>query len=145
MIAVIPLQSVKLVPCEPPVNLPKRPDEFSLGTKSAALLELDTCLIDKEHQICLNALKERDRLEESGFGDQLNEIQESSWPVEQILAGGFKIEMCWTYRDDEGNETLNWCRGVVDSIVRNKSEEKIIEVMIKWNENCIEEEDLNPT
>ena len=82
------------------------------------------CLINKEHQICLNALKERDRLEESGFGDQLNEIQESSWPVEQILACGFRIEMCWTYCDDEGNKTLIWFRGVVDSIVRNKSEEK---------------------
>ena len=54
--------------------------------------------------------------------------------------------MCWTYRDDEGNKTLIWYQGVVDSIVRNKSEEKqFIEVMKKWNENCIEEEDLNPT
>jgi hypothetical protein len=97
---------VKLVPCEPPVNLPKRPDEFSLGTKSVPPLELDACLINKEHQIRLNALKERDRLEESGFGDQLNEMQESNWPVERILAGGFRIEMCWTYHDDEGNETL---------------------------------------
>jgi hypothetical protein len=43
---------------------------------------LDASLINKEHQICLNALKERDRLEESGFGDQLNEMQESSWPEE---------------------------------------------------------------
>ena len=79
---------------------------FSLGTKSAALLELGACLINKEQWIFLNALKERDRLEESGFGDQLNEIQESIWPVEQILAGCFKIEMCCTYRDDEGNKTL---------------------------------------
>jgi hypothetical protein len=39
-----------------------------------------------------------------------------------------------------------WCWGVVDSILRNKGEEKIlIEVMITWNEDFIEEDDLNPT
>ena len=36
-----------------------------------------------------------------------------------------------------------WCQGVVDSIVRNKNEEKdFIKVMIKWNEDCIDEDDL---
>lgn len=71
-------------------------------------------------------MKDRDRLDESGFGHQLNEMQESSWPVEQILAGSFKIETCWTYHDEGGNKTLMWCREVVDSIVRNKREEDFI-------------------
>jgi hypothetical protein len=38
---VIPLQKVKEVPSEAPIKLPTRPDSYTLGTKSADLLELD--------------------------------------------------------------------------------------------------------
>ena len=60
-------------------------------------------------------------LEESDFGDQHDEMQES---FEWILSGHFKIEMCWRYCDD---------KEMVESIVRKKSiEKKFIEVTIKW-------------
>ena len=68
-----------------------------------------------------NAMKKRDDREADGVGDQLMEMQESSWPVEKILQGGFKIDMCFHCQD----ETLQWYRGIVQSIVRDKSKMKI--------------------
>ena len=70
----IQLQSVKEVPTESPINLPSHQDDFKWGTKSMGLLEMENLLSAKENQICLNAMKERDRLESIGFGDQLTEM-----------------------------------------------------------------------
>ncbi len=95
MTKVIPLQDTKEIPDKPPLDLPKRPDNLALGTKSAGLIELDDSLLQQGQQIRIKAMKERDRLESNGFGDQLNELQETSWPVEQILKLGFKIDMCF--------------------------------------------------
>ena len=78
---VIPLADNEIVPSKAPVNLPTRPDTFTLGTKSADLVALDNSMLDREELVRLNAMIERDRLEDSGYGDQLMEIQENSWPL----------------------------------------------------------------
>jgi hypothetical protein len=143
---VIPLQDTKEIPDKPPLDLPKRPDNLALGTKSAGLIELDDSLLQQGQQIRIKAMKERDRLESNGFGDQLNELQETSWPVERILKLGFKIDMCFLYRDDEGNEMLQWCQGVVERIVNDKSNDKnYIIASIKWNNEFVDEGGANPT
>ncbi len=143
---VIPLQDTKEIPDKPPLDLPKRPDNLALGTKSAGLIELDDSLLQQGQQIRIKAMKEHDRLESNGFGDQLNELQETSWPVERILKLGFKIDMCFLYRDDEGNEMLQWCQGVVERIVNDKSNDKnYIIASIKWNNEFVDEGGANPT
>ena len=43
----IPLQKFKRVPDERPINLPKHPDSYSIGTKSASLDELDNTILEK--------------------------------------------------------------------------------------------------
>jgi len=65
---VIPLQNVKQVPIQAPIKLPTQPD-YMLGTKSADLIGLDDAVLAKEEQIRLKAMLERDRRENSGFGD----------------------------------------------------------------------------
>jgi hypothetical protein len=143
---VIPMEATHAVPDKPPINLPKRPDELKIGTKSAGLIDLDNTLLAKEDRIRIEAMKERDRLEGNGFGDQLMEMQESSWPVERILDDGFKIDMCFEYRDDEGTKMLQWCRGVIESIISDKSlTGNYIVVMIKWNDEYVKQGDRNPT
>ena len=73
---VIPLVDNEIVPSKAPVNLPTRPDTFTLGTKSADLVALDNYMLAREERVRLNAMIERDRLEDSGYGDQQMEIQE---------------------------------------------------------------------
>ena len=146
IIVVIPMESTHPIPSKPPINLPQRPDNSTLRTKSATVIEIDATLANKEKQIRMSAINERDRLEDLGYGDQLGEMQETSWPVERILKGDFNIEMCLSYCDGEGNETLQWCRGCINTILRDKSESNnSIEVKIKWNNDCIQEGDVNLT
>ncbi len=57
---VIPLQDVKEVPDQPPIKLPARPDSFTLGTKSADLIQLDDGAGAREERIRLNVMLERD-------------------------------------------------------------------------------------
>ncbi len=81
---VIPLQEVKEVPKQAPIKLPARPDSFTLGTKSADLIQLDDQALAREECIRLNAMLERDRMEMSDFGDQLMEMQQTSWEIDKI-------------------------------------------------------------
>jgi hypothetical protein len=49
-------------------------------------------------------------------------MQETSWPVERILKGDFNIEMCVSDGDNDGNKTLQWCHGCIDTILCDKSD-----------------------
>jgi hypothetical protein len=106
---VIPLQEVKEVPKQAPIELLTRPDSFMLGTKSADLIQLDDRALAKEECIRLNSMLEQDQMEMSGFGDQLMEMQQTSWAIDKIQKGSFKIDMCFSYGDEDG-EILQWCQ-----------------------------------
>jgi hypothetical protein len=93
---VIPLQNVKEVPSQAPIKLPTWPDSYTLSTKSADLLGLDNAVLAKEERIRLKAMLEQDRRENSGFRDQLMEMQQTSWAVDKIHIGSFKIDMCFS-------------------------------------------------
>ncbi len=47
----IPLQDAKDVPDELPIQLPAWPDSFTLGTKSADLIQLDNGALAREERI----------------------------------------------------------------------------------------------
>jgi len=139
---VIPLQDTKVVPDQPPIKLPTRPDGFTLGTKSADLIQLDDGALAREERIRLNAMLERDRREDSGFGDQLMEMQQTSWAIDKIRLGSFKIDMCFSYGDDDG-EILEWCQGKVMKLL--KEERTFAIVQIKWDKKCLREGDNETT
>ena len=69
-------------------------------------------------------MKERNCLESNGFGYQDNEMQPTSWLVQRILSGGFNIDTCFLHKNDEGNETLQWCQGTIVCIDSDKSNDK---------------------
>ena len=139
---VIPLQDTKKVPDQPPIKLPARPDGFTLGTKSADLIQLDDGALAREERIRLNAMLERDQREDSGFGDQLMEMQQTSWAIDKIRIGSFKIDMCFSYGDEDG-EILQWCQGTVMRIL--KEERTFVIVQIKWDKKCLREGDNETT
>ena len=71
---------------------------------------LDNYMLAKEERVRLNAMIERDRLQDSGYGDQIMEMQENSWPLEWIRNGTFEnIDMCFEMTD-VGETILQWCR-----------------------------------
>jgi hypothetical protein len=86
---VFSLQDTKTVPDHTTLKLPKHPDELVLDTKSAAQVDIDASLLAKEDSKWNYATKERFKLDNLGSGDQLDKLQESSWPIEKLLAGGF--------------------------------------------------------
>jgi hypothetical protein len=49
-------------------------------------------------------------LEDNGVGDELMEMQQVLWPVEQLRAKDFAIDMLFEYEDNNGS-TLMWCQG----------------------------------
>ena len=47
-------------------------------------------MLDREERVILNAMIDRDILEDSGYGDQIMEMQENSWPLERNRNGTLK-------------------------------------------------------
>ena len=67
---VIPLDGLTHIPpVDPPVNLPKCPNNYTLGTKSATRKGLDDAHLSKEAEIRRDARLERERQEEMGLAD----------------------------------------------------------------------------
>ena len=139
---VIPLQQTEIVPSETPVHLPTRTNNWTIGTKSADLIALDNSSLAQVQRVRLNAMLERDQLESNGYGDQLMEMQEFSWPLEKIRKGLFKIDMCFKMVDG-GERMLQWCQGTVVKLIKDKAENNFMVVDVKWKAEavrCVEEE-----
>ena len=62
---------------------------------------------------------EQDQRKMNGFGDHLMEMQQRSWLINKIWKGSFKIDMRFTYGDEDG-EILQWCQGTVIGILREE-------------------------
>ena len=78
---------------------------------------------------------ERDRLEDSGYGYQLMEMQENSWPLERIRNGAFEnIDMCFEM-NDVGETILQWWQGTVIELVKDKETLSCMDFKIRWNED----------
>jgi hypothetical protein len=116
---VIPLQDIKEVSNQALIKLPTRPASFTLRTISADLIQTDNGILAREEHIRLNAMLEQDQREMSGFGDQLMEMQQTSWAINKIWKGSLKINMCFAYGDDYG-EILQWCQWTVLRILQEE-------------------------
>jgi hypothetical protein len=94
-------------------------------------------------QLRMDAMKERERLEDCGIGDELMEMQQVIWPVEQLRVKDFPIDMLFEYKDDDGS-TLMWCQGKVVDFIR-ELEDKHVFVMIEWSEKYVRDGDPKAT
>ena len=116
----------------PPMNLPGLPSLPALGTVAHNITALEETNDSAGLQLRMDAMVERERLKDSGIGNELMEMQQVLWPVEWLRAKDFVIDMLFEYEDDDGS-ILMWCqRKVVDFII--ELEDKHVFVMIEWSE-----------
>jgi hypothetical protein len=102
------------------------------------LLGLDDAVLAKEERMRLNAMLEQDRRENSGFGDKLMEMQQTSWAIDKVRKGSFRIDMCFSYGDEDGN-ILQWCQGTVIKVLNE--EKTFVTIQINWDKECLKEVD----
>jgi hypothetical protein len=91
----------------------------------------------------MDAMVEREKLEDSGIGDELMEMQQVLWPVEQLRSIDFDIDMLFEYEEDDVS-TLMWCQGKVVEFIR-EVEDKHGFVKIEWSDKCVEIQKLQKT
>ena len=143
---VIPLQRTLKVPEHPPMNLPTRPSLPTLGTKASDIVDMDLQSTQQNIQLRIDAYKERERLEEEGFGDQLSELEQFSWKIfdgSKLKSSPWGIDMLCEYVDDECERMYVWCQGKVVELVRQSDTEAVVK--IKWNEACLQPGDPKVT
>jgi len=116
--------------------MPTRPKMATLGTRASDVIALDNNTHDAETTIRLNAIKEREILEDGGYGDRLQDYQGSVsiFKNEELKKTPFRIDMLFDY----GDEGLNWAQGNVVELVKEKSKNIWI-VKIEWDEKCVME------
>ncbi len=98
------------------------------------MIELDNLAMAREECIRVNAMLEQEQRENSGVDDQLMEKQQTSWAVDKICMGSFKIDMCFSYGDKDG---LQWYQGTDVRVM--KEENNFVIVEIKWDKECLRE------
>jgi hypothetical protein len=140
---VLPLDNTEVVPTAPPMNLPGLPSLPTLGTVAHDVNALAERNDDAGLQLRINAMVERERLEDNGIGDELMEMQEMLWPIERLRAKDFAIDMLFECEEDDGS-TLMWCQGKVVDFIR-ESKDKHVFVKIEWSDKCVREGDLKTT
>ena len=88
-------------------------------------------------------MKKRESLQNNGFGDELEQMQQHLWPLEKLRAGKFKIDKLFEYKEED-EYVLQWCQGNVTKFISEK-EEKHVTVEVKWNGDCLSENDPRST
>ena len=136
---VIPLIYKMKVPMEAPVDMPTRQKVATLGTRANDVIELDNKTDNAETRMRLNAIKERERLEDNDYGDRLQDYQ-GSMPIfnnDELKTKPFRIDMLFDYNyKNGGGSTLVWCQGNVTELVKEKSKNIWI-VKVEWDDNSV--------
>ena len=136
---VLPLADIKTVPAEPPLELPGLPNICRLGTRAKDCIDLENSLHSEDRDFRMQALRERERLEDNGFGDQLMEMQQTLWPIESLRTPGFKVDKLFEYKVGD-DYALQWCQGKVIEYI-SQSKNKHVIVKVEWNKDCLREGD----
>ena len=140
---VLPLANSEVVPDASPMNIPGLPSLPALGTVAHDISALEENNDKAGLQLRMDAMVEREKLEDSGIGDELMEMQQLLWPVEQLRSIDFDIDMLFEYEEDDGS-TLMWCQGKVVELIRGV-EDKHVFVKFEWSDKCERDGDSKVT
>ena len=106
-----------------------------LGELAQDYIDHSQAICDEEMEIRLKAMRERDRLQDNGYGDELMEMQQILWPKDRVLNNDFAIDMLFGVTE-QGEDLLVWCQGKVIKCVREYSCGKKLKVRIEWDDKC---------
>ena len=126
---------------EPPINFPTPPKMMNLGTESELLFSFKYANEEKIEQFKTSANAKTQSLEEEGIRDCWSAKQCNIMPMLDVTLGGLKSEMLFQYDTDDGMTFINWCNGVVSSIINSKSGY----VNTKWNHKSLTQGDPETT
>jgi hypothetical protein len=134
---VIPLKDEKVVPDEPPVDLPAPPEMPTLGTTSCDADGFDENYNERVQTFKSKWRSERDSRMERGEGDKWSKMQKDAPPKIDSSLKNYEIEMLFSGTDDAGEPFFNWYNGKVKKVLNEKGRR----VLIEWNEDCLGTED----
>jgi len=117
------------------VQLPRIPDLPLLGTQTNDLEDYTNGLEDEKLASMLQALKDREREELMGVGDQCEYMNEANWP-DKGLKPGYELDILFIYPEDE-EDKLIWVPGKVTKVL-SRNDEKLV-ASIKWDKDVIGE------
>ncbi len=144
MKVMLPLQNTEIVPDEPPLNLPGFPTLPALVTAAKDVTAPEENNNKAGLQLRIDAMLEQERLDDNGFCDKLMEMQEILWPIDQLQAKDFAIDMLFEYEDNKGS-MLMWCQGKVVDFIRELKDGKHVFEKNEWSEKCVRDGDLKIT
>jgi hypothetical protein len=91
---VLPLANTEVVPDAPRMNLRGLPSLPTLGTVAHDVTTLEENNDDAGLQLRINVMVEQERLEANGIVDELMEMQQVLWPIEQLESERFLQLIC---------------------------------------------------
>ena len=138
---VIPMTGQQEVPSEPLINFPEPLDMMILGTESELTFVYKFGTIENIQELKTSAASRSDTMEAEGTSDCWAARQQSIMPVVNSELIGFKIEMLFRYNNEDGTTYVNWCNGVIISILNEKS----YYVKVRWNQECLGQGEPNIT
>ena len=126
---------------EAPVDLPSPPDLIERGTTADVDLSSGTKYAEQAARLKSDGYKEKEERMARGEGNKWADWQTFTMPMIDDSFKGFRIEMVFEYTDPENGAFTNWYHGTVKKVVNKNTNT----VQIKWNEDCLGDEDKTVT
>ena len=117
------------VPSKPPINFPEPCEMMTLGTESELTVVYKFGTNGNIQEMNRRSATRRDIMEAEGKTDCWATRQKNIMPIVNSELIGFKFEMCFQYDSGDGTTYVNWCNGVIISILSEKSDC----VKVRWN------------
>jgi len=131
----LPLVKTRKIPEHPPMEHPRLPELPVLGTLASDIADFYTDQAKNDNELRLKALRERENEILMGVWDGAEYMNEVNWPGKS-LKKGYKLEMCFSYPEEDGESRVMWCCGVVQRV--KKMCDKEIKVLVKWEEEFLD-------
>jgi hypothetical protein len=136
---VLPLAKKLEIPDDVPIHFQTPPDSVVLGTEPELTFQFKYRNENVIDDFKTSARSKRKCLEDEGKMDCWSSMQQNIMPTIDENFVGFKIEMLFEYENDDGTRYLNWCNGVFDSILNEKTRY----VTVKGNKDSLGPNDSN--
>lgn len=100
---------------EAPMEHTRLPQFPTLGTITDDVDAFYTDQAKNDNNLRLKALEEQESKEMMGIWDGAEYMNEVNWP-EKKLKKGYKVEICYSYPDEDEENRFMWCCGVVERV-----------------------------